>query len=48
MKPTRPTIKVILWTGSDEEDYEQMTALVPYGVIVDDVEDFQAWRDTQI
>jgi hypothetical protein len=25
-----------------------MTALQPYGVIVDDVKEFQAWRQTQI
>lgn len=37
-------IRVILWTGNDEEDYVEMTALEPYGVIVDDVEDFQSWR----
>jgi hypothetical protein len=39
---------VILWTGNDVEDYEEMTALQPYGVIVDDVKEFQAWRQTQI
>jgi glycerophosphoryl diester phosphodiesterase len=41
-------IKVILWTGNDDEDYVQMTALEPYGVIVNDVKDFQAWRDDQV
>ena len=41
-------IRVILWTGNDHEDYEQMTALEPYGVIVDDVQDFQEWRKDQI
>jgi glycerophosphoryl diester phosphodiesterase len=41
-------IKVILWTGNDDEDYQDMTALEPYGVIVDDVQDFQAWRDDQV
>jgi glycerophosphoryl diester phosphodiesterase len=41
-------IRVILWTGNDKEDYEEMTALQPYGVIVDDVKHFQAWRKTQI
>jgi hypothetical protein len=41
-------IRVILWTGNDHEDYEEMTALLPYGVIVDDVQHFQAWRQTQI
>ena len=40
-------IKVILWTGNDEDDYEQMTALEPYGVIVDDVAKFQEWRNRQ-
>jgi glycerophosphoryl diester phosphodiesterase len=41
-------IRVILWTGNDEEDYEEMTALEPFGVIVDDVQEFQTWRQTQI
>jgi glycerophosphoryl diester phosphodiesterase len=41
-------IKVVLWTGNDEEDYREMTALQPYGVIVDDVKHFEAWRDSQI
>jgi glycerophosphoryl diester phosphodiesterase len=41
-------IKVILWTGNDDEDYQDMTALEPYGVIVDDVQDFQAWRNEQV
>jgi glycerophosphoryl diester phosphodiesterase len=41
-------IRVILWTGNDVPDYEQMTALEPYGVIVDDVKDFQDWRRDQI
>ena len=35
---------MILWTGSDTTDYQQMTDLLPYGVIVDDVADFQEWR----
>jgi glycerophosphoryl diester phosphodiesterase len=47
-KNANPKINVILWTGNDEEDYEQMTALEPYGVIVDDVADFQKWRKEQI
>ena len=38
---------MILWTGNDVEDYKEMTALQPYGVIVDDVKHFQAWRETQ-
>jgi glycerophosphoryl diester phosphodiesterase len=37
-------IRVILWTGNDHEDYAEMAALEPYGVIVDDVQDFQNWR----
>jgi glycerophosphoryl diester phosphodiesterase len=37
-------IRVILWTGNDVEDYEEMTKLEPYGVIVDDVQHFQDWR----
>ena len=37
-------IRVILWTGNDVEDYEDMAKLEPYGVIVDDVQEFQAWR----
>jgi glycerophosphoryl diester phosphodiesterase len=41
-------IKVILWTGNDPDDYVQMTALEPYGVIVNDVEEFQDWRDDQV
>jgi glycerophosphoryl diester phosphodiesterase len=47
-KNADPKINVILWTGNDEEDYVEMTKLEPYGVIVDDVEHFQAWRQTQI
>ena len=41
-------IRVILWTGNDKEDYADMARLEPYGVIVDDVKHFQAWRQTQI
>ena len=41
-------IRVVLWTGNDVEDYKEMAALEPYGVIVDDVQEFQAWRDSQI
>jgi glycerophosphoryl diester phosphodiesterase len=37
-------IRVILWTGNDVEDYEEMTKLEPYGVIVDEVQHFQDWR----
>jgi glycerophosphoryl diester phosphodiesterase len=41
-------IRVVLWTGNDVEDYKEMTSLEPFGVIVDDVKHFQAWRQTQI
>jgi glycerophosphoryl diester phosphodiesterase len=37
-------IKVFLFTGKDEDDYRRMAALNPYGVVVDDVATFQAWR----
>ena len=47
-KNAKPKINVILWTGNDEEEYREMTALQPYGVIVDDVKHFEAWRDSQI
>jgi glycerophosphoryl diester phosphodiesterase len=40
-------IKVFLFTGKDVDDYERMAALNPYGVVVDNVAKFQAWRDTQ-
>jgi glycerophosphoryl diester phosphodiesterase len=40
-------IKVFLFTGKDVDDYKRMAALNPYGVVVDDVAKFQAWRDTQ-
>jgi glycerophosphoryl diester phosphodiesterase len=41
-------IRVVLWSGNDEEDYREMTALQPFGVIVDDVKHFELWRDSQI
>jgi glycerophosphoryl diester phosphodiesterase len=41
-------IKVILFTGKTKTDYKEMAALKPYGVVVDDVAKFQAWRDTQV
>jgi glycerophosphoryl diester phosphodiesterase len=41
-------ISVVLWTGNDVEDYREMTALQPFGVIVDDVKHFELWRDSQI
>jgi glycerophosphoryl diester phosphodiesterase len=40
-------IKVFLFTGKTESDYKRMAALDPYGVVVNDVAKFQAWRDTQ-
>src|SRR5215213_4775014 len=40
-------IKVFLFTGKNVDDYERMAALDPYGVVVDDVAKFQAWRETQ-
>lgn len=40
-------IKVFLFTGKTVSDYKRMAALNPYGVVVDDVAKFQAWRDTQ-
>jgi glycerophosphoryl diester phosphodiesterase len=40
-------IKVFLFTGKTVDDYKRMAALNPYGVVVDDVAKFQAWRDTQ-
>jgi glycerophosphoryl diester phosphodiesterase len=38
-------IRVILWTVNDVEDYEDMAKLEPWGVIVDDVKEFQNWRN---
>jgi glycerophosphoryl diester phosphodiesterase len=40
-------IKVFLFTGKDADDYKRMAALNPYGVVVDNVAEFQAWRDKQ-
>jgi len=40
-------IKVFLFTGKTESDYEKMAKLDPYGVVVNDVAKFQAWRNTQ-
>jgi glycerophosphoryl diester phosphodiesterase len=40
-------IKVFLFTGKTKSDYKRMAALDPYGVVVNDVAKFQAWRDTQ-
>ena len=41
-------IRVFLWTGKTVSDYKRMAKLNPYGVVVNDVAKFQAWRDTQI
>ena len=41
-------IKVYLFTGKNKSDYKKMTALDPYGVVVNDVAEFQAWRKSQI
>ena len=40
-------IKVFLFTGRTTSDYERMAKLNPYGVVVDNVAKFQAWRDSQ-
>jgi glycerophosphoryl diester phosphodiesterase len=37
-------IKVFLFTGQNTTDYARMAKLDPYGVVVDDVAEFQAWR----
>ena len=44
----RAGIKVFLWTGKTKSDYKKMAALEPYGVVVNNVEKFQAWRKSQI
>jgi glycerophosphoryl diester phosphodiesterase len=41
-------IKVFLWTGKKRSDYKRMARLEPYGVVVNDVAKFQAWRKSQI
>ena len=41
-------IKVFLFTGKTKSDYTKMTKLDPYGVVVNDVAEFQAWRKSQI
>jgi glycerophosphoryl diester phosphodiesterase len=43
----RAGIKVFLWTGKTKSDYKKMAALEPYGVVVNNVEKFQAWRESQ-
>lgn len=40
-------IKVFIFTGKTVSDYKKMAALDPYGVVVDDVAKFQAWRKSQ-
>ena len=40
-------IKVFLFTGKTESDYRKMAKLNPYGVVVNDVADFQDWRKSQ-
>jgi hypothetical protein len=39
---------VYLFTGKNESDYIKMTALDPYGVVVNDVAEFQKWREDQV
>jgi glycerophosphoryl diester phosphodiesterase len=38
-------IKVFLYTGKNASDDAKMIARQPYGVVVDDVAQFQGWRD---
>ena len=40
-------IRVFLFTGRTTSDYERMAKLNPYGVVVDNVAKFHAWRDSQ-
>ena len=40
-------IKVFMFTGKNEDDYATMAARNPYGVVVDDSERFQKWRNQQ-
>jgi glycerophosphoryl diester phosphodiesterase len=40
-------IQVFVFTGKTKSDYKKMAALDPYGVVVNDVAKFQAWRNTQ-
>jgi glycerophosphoryl diester phosphodiesterase len=44
----RAGIKVFLWTGKNKSHYRKMARLEPYGVVVNDVAKFQAWRKSQI
>jgi glycerophosphoryl diester phosphodiesterase len=39
-------VKVYLYTARNASDEAKMIALQPYGVVVDDLAQFQAWRDT--
>jgi glycerophosphoryl diester phosphodiesterase len=45
-KYKRARIKVFLYTGKTKSDYQRMAALDPYGVVVNNVAKFQAWRNT--
>jgi glycerophosphoryl diester phosphodiesterase len=38
-------IKVFLWTGENASDEAKMIALQPYGVVVNNIAQFQSWRD---
>jgi hypothetical protein len=40
-------IKVFLYSAKTVSDYRKMAALDPFGVVVDDVAKFQAWRNRQ-
>ena len=41
-------IKVYLFTGRNTSDDAKMIALHPYAVVVDNVGQFQSWRDAAI
>jgi hypothetical protein len=38
---------VFLYSAKTVSDYRKMAALDPFGVVVDDVAKFQAWRNRQ-
>ena len=40
-------VAVFIFTGKTEAEYAKMTALNPYGVVVDDVKRFEIWRSQQ-
>ena len=40
-------IKVFLYTAKTVSDYKKVAALDPFGVVVNDVAKFQAWRNRQ-